>query len=478
MALKRTFLGAAALTGSRVFQLVLSFAIVPVMTRLLAPSEYGLMAIAMALVALTLYLSDSGMGRSLVRNAPDDVVAWSSGHWLVTMFTGGLTLILAAAAYPAAWFFNEPRLAPMVLALSIMPLMHGLLEMPCNYLIQREKLWPIAGSEAMSAIVGAAVAIVLALNGAGVWALVAQQMAILAVKSSLIFAMSGFRPRFVFSMTALGEHLEFARNTLGYALTSFVSKQTDPLVIGKVLGAGTLGFYSIAYRIMAMPANITGVPIQGALYARLVRLREDAESLRTVILAVTFGQAALLFPAMTALAVSGRPAFTILLSERWAWTGDLFSLLAVAGMAQAVTTLNGAVLQALNQTGARLRLTVEFAIIWVAAALVLVHFGAEVMAIGFSVASLLYLPRLLHFFLRPMQCSYREYAAALAGPVVVSLAIVASHTFFSRTFELSNWGHVLLAGAELIAAYAALGLFTHRDVLRRINAVRAIFAAS
>jgi O-antigen/teichoic acid export membrane protein len=478
MALKRVFLSAAALTASRVFQLVLSFAIVPVMTRLLTPAEYGLMAIAMAFVALTLYLSDSGMGRSLVRNSPDDVVAWSSAHWLVAMFTGALTLLLALAAYPAAWFFDEPRLAPMILVLSIMPLLHGLLEMPCNYLIQREKLWPIAASEVTSALTGAIVAIVLASHGAGVWALVAQQMAILAVKSALIFTVSGFRPRFVFDLKALGDHMGFARDTLGYALTSFVSKQTDPLVIGKILGPGPLGFYAIAYRIMAMPANVTGVPIQGAIYTRLVKLREDTAKLKTVVLAVTFAQSAALFPAITALAVSGKSAFTILLSERWAWTGEIFSMLAVAGMAQAVTTLNGAVLQALNLTGARLRLTLEFALIWLAAALVLVHFGVAAMAIGFSLVSLAYVPRLLHFFLKPMDCTYREYLGALAAPITVSLGIVASHEVVSNLLDLSNWETVLLAAAELLAAYGALALFARKDLLNRLSAVRAIFAAS
>jgi PST family polysaccharide transporter len=307
---------------------------------------------------------------------------------------------------------------------------------------------------------------------------VGQQVAILAVRSALIFLFSGFRPRLVFSMDALREHMAFARNTLGYALTSFVSKQTDPMVIGKVLGAAPLGFYSIAHRIMAMPANITGVPIQGALYARLVRLRDDTEAFKTVILAVTFVQAAVLFPAMTALAVSGRAAFTILLSERWGWTGEIFSLLAVAGMAQAVTTLNGAVLQALDKTGARLRLTVEFAILWVIAAIVLVQFGVEAMAIGFSVASLLYMPRLLHLFLGPMKCSYREYLGALAGPILASLGIVAAHTLVLGVYDLSNWEDVLFAGAELLVAYALLALVTRKTSLRRLNAVRAIFAAS
>ncbi len=478
MALKQVFLGAAALTGSRVFQLALSFAIVPVMTRLLTPAEYGLMAIAMAFVALTLYLSDSGMGRSLVRNSPDDVVAWSSGHWLVTMFAGSLTLLLAAAAYPAAWFFHESRLAPMILVLSILPLMNGLMDMPCNYLIRRERLWPIAASEVTSALTGAIVAIWLASSGAGVWALVASQIAILVVRSALIFTASGFRPRFLLDLTVLGDHIRFARDTLGYAVTSFVSKQTDPLVIGKVLGPVPLGFYSIAQRVMAMPANITGVPIQGAIYAHLVRLREDSAALKTVVLAVTFAQSAALFPAITALAVSGKAAFTILLSERWAWTGELFSMLAVASMAQAVTTLNGAVLQALNLTGARLRLTLEFALIWLAAALVLVHFGVAAMAVGFSVVSLAYVPRLLHFFLRPMNCTYREYAGALAAPVAVSLGIAASHLLISRFFDLSNWQAVLLAAVELLGAYGALALFARKDLLGRLGAVRAIFAAS
>lgn len=67
---------------------------------------------------------------------------------------------------------------------------------------------------------------------------------------------------------------------------------------------------------------------------------------------------------------------------------------------------------------------------------------------------------------------------ALAAPVLASLAIVASHLMVARAFDLSNWEHVLVAGVELIAAYGFVALATRRDLLRRLAAVRAIFAAS
>ena len=146
MALRRIAFGAAALSAARVFQLGASFLTVPFLARLLQPSEFGLVAIAMAMVALTLAVSDAGLSRSLIRSDNLESDAWSTAHWLIIAGTALLSLLLALFSWPAALFFETPALLPILLALSIIPLMQGFLELPIAALIKRENFMPLAHS--------------------------------------------------------------------------------------------------------------------------------------------------------------------------------------------------------------------------------------------------------------------------------------------------------------------------------------------
>ncbi|MGH6951219.1 MAG: oligosaccharide flippase family protein, partial [Vitreimonas sp.] len=114
MALKRMAFGAASFSAARVFQLGASFVAVPFLARMLTPADFGVVALAMSLVVLFTYIGDAGMGRSLVRTNADDSESWSSAHWAVMLLTGCLALLILAMAWPAARFFAEPRLAPIV----------------------------------------------------------------------------------------------------------------------------------------------------------------------------------------------------------------------------------------------------------------------------------------------------------------------------------------------------------------------------
>ncbi|MDP3495934.1 MAG: oligosaccharide flippase family protein, partial [Hyphomonadaceae bacterium] len=139
MALKKLAIGAMALSAARATQTLLTFLALPLLARLLDPSEFGLVALAMSFVLFTMAFSDAGMGQSLVRTPPEQTEVWSSTFWMIVLLGGGLSLLLLAVAWPAAWMFNEPRLAILICALAPLPLLVGTLSPAIADLQQREK---------------------------------------------------------------------------------------------------------------------------------------------------------------------------------------------------------------------------------------------------------------------------------------------------------------------------------------------------
>jgi PST family polysaccharide transporter len=476
LALQRIAFGAASLSAARVFQLASSFVAIPFLARILTPTDFGLVALAMSVVVFFTYIGDAGLGRSLVRTHAEDSEIWSSAHWAVILLTAALALIILALALPAASFFNEPRLAPIMATLALAPVLLGFVEIPAASLLQKEKFQWLAGAEFASALAGIVVALCVALSGGGAWALVWQHLTQRMVKAAVIVSASDFRPRLILNIDRLRDHFSFARDTIGWSMMTFVSRQSDTLIVGKFLGAATLGLYNIAVRVMQLPVNIFGGSLNSAIYPRLVRLRENHAALRQLILSATMAQAAFVFPPIAAIAASSDAFFKLLLSDRWTGAGDIFTLLAGAAAVQTVIGLNGSLLQAIGHTGARLRLTVEYAVLWAVLALVLAQFGIEAVAAGCSAATVLYLPRLLQLYLKPIECSPVDFMRALAAPAVVGGVIFLTHRAQMNYVDLDAWPEVGLAVLETLLGYAVLLWFGRSVIVEKTKAMRALLA--
>lgn len=476
MALKRIAFGVATLSAARVVQLASSFVAIPFLARMLTPVDFGLAALALSMVMFFTMIGDAGLGRSLVRVDASDTEAWSSAFWASVLLMTALSGLFFLISWPAAAFFNEPRLVPIMMVLSLAPLLMGLAEIPAASLLQKEKFQWLAGAEFAAAIAGIVVALVIAFQGGGAWALVWQHLTQRIVKGVVVQLASRLYPRLVLNVGKLKEHMRFMLDTAAWSMTMFVNRQADTLVVGKFLGAATLGLYNVAVRIMQLPVSILGGSLHSAVYPRFVQLREDNKALRELVLFTTMAQAVFVFPPIAAVAAASHAFFTLLLSERWQASGEIFTLLAGAGAIQTIVAINGSLLQAIGRTGARLRLTVEYAILWTISALATAPFGIHAVALGCTVTTLLYLPRLLHLYLRPIECSPLDFLRVLAAPTLAAIALFVGHRLLMNTIEVGLWTEIAIVILETIVAYAALVLFQRREIMGQLRSVRALLS--
>ncbi len=476
MALKRIAFGVATLSAARVVQLASSFVAIPFLARMLTPVDFGLAALALSMVMFFTMIGDAGLGRSLVRVDANDTEAWSSAFWASVLLMTALSGLFFLISWPAAAFFNEPRLVPIMMVLSLAPLLMGLAEIPAASLLQKEKFQWLAGAEFAAAIAGIVVALIIAFQGGGAWALVWQHLTQRIVKGVVVQLASRLYPRLVLNVGKLKEHMRFMLDTAAWSMTMFVNRQADTLVVGKFLGAATLGLYNVAVRIMQLPVSILGGSLHSAVYPRFVQLREDNKALRELVLFTTMAQAVFVFPPIAAVAAASHAFFTLLLSERWQASGEIFTLLAGAGAIQTIVAINGSLLQAIGRTGARLRLTVEYAILWTISALATAPFGIHAVALGCTVTTLLYLPRLLHLYLRPIECSPLDFLRVLAAPTLAAIALFVGHRLLMNTIEVGLWTEIAIVILETIVAYAALVLFQRREIMGQLRSVRALLS--
>ena len=453
----KTFLvNAGALSASRVFLSFSQVLVLPVIARFLDPVDFGDMALAMSVVVFVQLLSDAGMGRSLIRQPRYDPAEWNSVFWLLTCV--GLVLALFTLLLAPIWaaLFDRPQLLWLLLALAVLPLSNSLSAVAIARMEKDGQFPQLALIRTFAGIVGLVTVLGMTVAGAGVWALVAQQIAIAATQTGWAVVQSRFRPGAPRNFTPLGGHIRFAGDNIGVSLIFTIQRQAPALLIGAAIGAAPLGLFSMAQRFLNLPRTAVAGSVAQVAYVKMAALQKDGGKIAEIYTATCLLLSLAIFPPVAVLAGGASSLFPLLLSDTWAPAATVFTLAAAGMMIEIATSCVGILLQALDRTRLRLWMVAERAILRTLAIAVAVPFGLAPVAIVISVFSILYLPRYLAFAQRAAPVSQVAVLQAMAIPAAASAAAWAVLAYCGQVF--SPWETLALACAILPLTWAAAAL--------------------
>ena len=318
MSLRTIVTGTAFASAASVTRILAQFIVVPILSRLLTSADYGLVGIASPFVFFAMLIADAGVGMSLVRSAPvEDTVSWSTSFWLVLLLGSGLALILVAFAPLAAHVFGEPKLEPILIILSYTVVAQAAAIIPGAALQQAQRFSTIAAVEMSSTLLGIIAVVIAGLLGAGVWALIAQQVVFFTSRSLLTFIYSPFRPHLTFNLPKIKSHVAFGRDVIGASAIAQLVGSIDNLVIGHVLGSSAVGFYAMAMQFIRLPTIVVAGPLQFVLFSHMAAIKDNLPAIRRTFLLVTRVLGIIIFPSLGMVATAHFSFFNILLSEKW-----------------------------------------------------------------------------------------------------------------------------------------------------------------
>jgi PST family polysaccharide transporter len=472
MAFRGVALGTAAMSCVSILRILAQFLVVPILSRILSPDDYGIVAMAMPFVLFTMVFSDAGLGQSLVRTSRKEMDVWSTSFWLTLIIGFSLAVLIALSAPLGAMFFEEPRLQPIILALSLVVLLQAGATIPEASLRQNHKFGTIAATEMSAVAAGIGSAVLIALNGGGAWALVAQQLVLYGTRFIMTFLFSRFRPSQMFNLGSVKEHLIFGRDVLNVNFFGFIISSMDSFIIGKVLGPALLGLYTMAFLFARLPARLVAGPLQYVIYAHLAPRGSDMPLIHQVFLFLTRALSILMFPAIGMVAAAYHPVFTIFLSDKWLKSGEIFMLVAPAVALQAVTALRNTFLMIIGRTDVMLRSTIEFCLVLAIALLSSVWFGIKWVAIGYGCAVFLYFPRSMTFLLPLIECSFSSYLKTMIVPLVVTATSIMSYFLLTHILPMSEWVKLFLGGGLSVLAIAISSFIQLRSLKSGVDLLR------
>jgi PST family polysaccharide transporter len=166
---RKLALAAIASGAVNVIKVGLQLLLLPVMARLLGPGEFGIYALALPTVSFVALLADGGLGATLAREPESSSLVWSSAFWVLLL--AGCILALGSSAFGLllGYIAQQPRVPAMIALLSLSLIFLVLSVSPTARLNRRKNLAVGAAAELAANLIGAAIAVTLAIEGAGAW---------------------------------------------------------------------------------------------------------------------------------------------------------------------------------------------------------------------------------------------------------------------------------------------------------------------
>lgn len=427
--------------------------ILPVLARYLSPSDYGIVAMAMPFVLFAMMFSDAGISSSLMRGEHHSEEEWSTSFWLTSILGIVLAVILSLFGYTASIFLAEPQLALIIASLSLIVIFQAISSVPGAKLQQMNKFMHVAGIEIVAMTISLVAALFAALNGAGAWALVVQQIAQFLPRLVLTYIFSPFKPHMIFRLGSIHEHLVFGKNMLGINFINFLRQAFTNVLMGRIQGTANVGIFSMASTFSDLPSRIVSGPIQNVLYPRMSQLKDNTADVKAIFLFISKIISILIVPAIGMLAIAHAPVFKIVLSEKWGQAGVIFMLLSPSVVVLSVAALRNTIAMAYGKTDILMRQALEVSFIHIIALICTINFGIEWIAIGITTVTILYTPRSLYQIFSLIHLDMKDYLRAILLPIIFTIIAISVYAYIVH-FDLSDWhkfGVAIVLGALTVA---------------------------
>lgn len=294
-----------------------TFIVSIVLARVLDPSVYGTVALVTVFTTILQVFVDSGMGSALIQKKDADDLDFSSVFYFNIGVCSILYGIMFLCAPLIAAFYKMDELTPVIRVLSLIVVISGIKNVQQAY-VSRNMLFKRFFFSTLGGTIGAAiVGIVMAYNGFGVWALVAQMLFNAAVDTTILWITVKWRPKKMFSWARLKALFSYGWKLLASALLDTVYNELRQLVIGKIYSKEDLAHYNQGEKFPKLIVSNINTSIDSVLLPTMSKAQDDPDQVKKMTRRAIKTSTYVMMPAMVGLAVCADALVSLILTEKW-----------------------------------------------------------------------------------------------------------------------------------------------------------------
>ena len=409
-----------------------------ILTRILFPEDFGVMALVTVVLQGVTLFSDIGLGPSIIQNIRGNDVNFLNTAWTIQVVRGFLLFFaVCALAWPLARFYNQPMLGPLLSVAGLTSIIAGFSPTKLWTANRQLSLGRITLVDFSSQGVGLAILIPLAWWTQSIWALVIGGLITAVLK--LLFAhwlVKGNGNKLYYDRSSLTDLLSFGRWIFIGTVATYIGGQGLRLFQGALVPISTLGLVSIASLLAWSMGQLTGALSSRVMFPVLSQVsREAPELFRERFVAYKLRLVLLTQPIFLILILFGSDIIGFLYDERYERSGIYLSLLAWGGSMNALRMLYSSGLLALGRSRDHMFVQVTGAVVRPLAIWIGYGIGEEIgMLVALSLSGLLIYP--LEVFLSIRQGIYTPMLDMISiglGVIVVSIVFSTGIVQFIRS---------------------------------------------
>lgn len=333
--------GALAVGVVQIVKFAIQFASAIVLSRLLQPADFGVVAMVAPLLAFIGLFQDLGLAQATIQRAELTHSQASALFWINFAAATLCALAVLALAPAAAAFYAAPELERLAAAYALLVAVNGLAAQHAALLNREMMFKALAIADAGSAIIGFFATVVAAFCTPNYWALFIGGATSTLFNLCAVWALLGWAPARPKFERGFGAFVTFGAGVTGFNLVNYFSRNLDNILIGRAFGEATLGYYDRAYKLLLFPLHQINFPLARVMLPALARLVNEPDRYRSAYLRSVRLVLLVTLPGVVFLIVYADEVIPVVIGERWRETSRIFSWLGFAALVQPLNNLSG-----------------------------------------------------------------------------------------------------------------------------------------
>lgn len=405
---------------------IITFIVSIILARLLEPSEYGIIAIITIFINLANVIIDGGLNTALIQKKNADDVDFSTILYFSLLFSVIVYLLLFFTAPAIASFYNNEQIIPVlrVLGLSIIFCAYNSIQRAyvAKHLLFKKLFWCSLIGIAFSGIIG----VIMAYNGFGVWALVAQSMSNQILTTFVMCLIIKWKPVRVFSVDKFKDLFNYGWKIFATNFIIALYNDIRGIVIGKLYQPASLAFFDRGKQFPSLIMVNINASLQTILFPVLSEEQDSRDRVKSIMRRSTTISCFFIFPLLVGLFAVARPLILFLLTEKWLPVVPFLQIFCIAYMLMPMQIANIEAVKSMGYSNITLKLEVIKKIIEAIILVVSFLIGIKAVAWGIVVYNAICLFINLYPNIKLLDYKISEQIKDVFPSLIVSLIMGAS----------------------------------------------------
>jgi len=344
--------------AAEVFSRAIQPVVVVILARLLSPSDFGVVAVAISVVSFAQIVQEFGLGKAIIQTEKTLEIYANNAFWMNAGIGIFLYVVFFIAAPSISNLFRSPGTINVLRVLCMQIIIVSFFTVQSALLRRDMRFKGIFFIRFTTSVIPGFVSIAMAFYGMGVWSLVYGALAGSTAQLVLYWSFSEWRPKWTFDIAVSKNMIKFSRWVMLEGLLAWIILWGDSIVIGHYLGVKELGLYRLGSTFIIFASNIFFTPIVHVALSLFSRMQLNIPELKNCYIKLTHIIISLSIPLGVGIAVLAKPIVPVFLSDKWVGTEIVIALMAIRFGIGWFVGLNSTVYTAIGRPDLNIKLLV------------------------------------------------------------------------------------------------------------------------